>query len=53
MTHKVARNTREILNKQEAISVLLEISQCFMAQMTGITAGFHMSLDDQGIFSLL
>ena len=47
MTHKVARNTREILNKQEAISVLLEISQCFrpMAQMTGITAGFHMSLD--------
>ena len=32
MTHKVARNTREILNKQEAISVLLEISQCFMAQ---------------------
>ena len=30
MTHKVARNTREILNKQEAISVLLEISQCFM-----------------------
>ena len=45
MTHKVARNTREILNKQEAISVLLEISQCFMAQMTGITVGFHMSLD--------
>ena len=50
MTHKVARNReresmREILNKQEAISVLLEISQCFMAQMTGITAGFHMSLD--------
>ena len=45
MTHKVARNTREILNKQEAISVLLEISQCVMAQMTGITAGFHMSLD--------
>ena len=44
MTHKVARNTREILNK-EAISVLLEISQCFMAQMTGITVGFHMSLD--------
>ena len=30
MTHKVARNTREILNKQEAISVLLEISQCFI-----------------------
>ena len=29
MTHKVARSTREILNKQEAISVLLEISQCF------------------------
>ena len=45
MTHKVARNTREILNKQEAIFVLLEISQCFMAQMTGITVGFHMSLD--------
>ena len=42
MTHKVARNTREILNKQEAISVLLEISQCFMAQMTGITAGFQI-----------
>ena len=33
MTHKVARNTREILNKQEAIFVLLEISQCFMAQI--------------------
>ena len=28
MTHKVARNTREILNKQEAIFVLLKISQC-------------------------
>ena len=45
MTHKVACNTRQILNKQEAIFVLLEISQCFMAQMTGITVGFHMSLD--------
>ena len=30
MTHKVARNTREILNKQEAISVLLEISQSML-----------------------
>ena len=49
MTHKVARNTREILNKQEAISVLLEISQCFMAQMTGITVGFHMSLDGRKV----
>ena len=27
MTHKVASNTREILNKQEAIFVLLKISQ--------------------------
>ena len=39
MTHKVARNTREILNKQEAISVLLEISQCFMAQMISMLYG--------------